>query len=357
MADRTKIHWSQLKVGIIAGGSFLILFALVFLLTGTRGIFTSNETLRTYMDDASGLAIGTPVRLNGISIGYLDSLQLTGSHTPHRAVEFDMKVKREFLPQIPVDSLAAIAAANLLGDKFINITKGSSSQHVQPGAEIMSFQAQDIPELMAQTANLMVGFQGIVARLDKLLVGVENGQGNLGKFVKDTELYDRLNDIAAEGQKLLADVRTGQGTVSKLIYDPALYDEVSATVKRIDGMVADVQAGKGTAGKLMNDPALYDEAKQTMDEMHGLVADINAGKGTAGKLAKDDQLYQKVTALSDKLNTTLDKINTGQGTVAQLMNNGALFDSLNGAVAELQGLTKDVRKNPKKFLTLRVALF
>ena len=51
--------------------------------------------LRTYMDDASGVADGTAVRLNGIPIGYLDKLELTGSRDPKRTVEFDMKVKAE----------------------------------------------------------------------------------------------------------------------------------------------------------------------------------------------------------------------------------------------------------------------
>ena len=53
------------------------------------------------MDDASGLADGSAVRLNGISIGYLDHLQLTDSRDPKRTVEFDMKVKAVILPQIP----------------------------------------------------------------------------------------------------------------------------------------------------------------------------------------------------------------------------------------------------------------
>ena len=36
-----------------------------------------------------------------------------------------MKVQEKYLQQIPVDSVAGISAANLLGDKFINITKGT----------------------------------------------------------------------------------------------------------------------------------------------------------------------------------------------------------------------------------------
>ena len=80
-----------------------------------------------------------------------------------------MKVQEKFLQQIPVDSVAGISAANLLGDKFINITKGRDSQTVKDGGEIKSLQSQDIPELMAQSASLLQTFQTIVNRLDSLL--------------------------------------------------------------------------------------------------------------------------------------------------------------------------------------------
>ena len=80
--------------------------------------------LRTYMDDASGIADGTVVRLNGITVGYLDDLQLTTSRDPKRTVEFDMKVQAGIPAADSRGFGGGIAAANLLGDKFLNITKG-----------------------------------------------------------------------------------------------------------------------------------------------------------------------------------------------------------------------------------------
>jgi phospholipid/cholesterol/gamma-HCH transport system substrate-binding protein len=309
------------------------------------------------MDDASGMAEGTPVRLNGFTIGSLETVVLVTPSEPKRSIEFSMKVQEKFLRQIPVDSVAGVSAANLLGDKFINITKGRSAQTVKDGAEIKSLQAQDIPELMAQAANLLQTLQTIVNRLDSLLAGVEAGKGNIGKLLKDEELYDRLNSIAQEGQKLLADVRTGHGTISKLIYDDALYQEIRSPIKRVDALLADLQAGHGSAGKLLKDPALYDEAKASLGEIRGLLADLNAGKGTAGKLLKDDALHLRLEELVAKFNGTIDKINAGQGTLGQLLTNPQLYDSLNGATREFQSLAKDMRANPKKFLTLRLTLF
>ncbi len=357
MPDPHRVRWSKLRVGIVGSVAFLILFVLVFLLTSSKGLFQRYVTLHTYMDDASGLVEGTAVRLNGITVGYLDKLRLTASRDPKRTVEFEMKVKAAFLPEIPVDSHVGVAAANLLGDKFLNITKGLQTQHVEDGSELPALQAQDIPEMMAQMSNVLDSFQKIVGRVDNLLAGVEQGHGNLGLFLKDDELYKRLNAIAAEGQHLLVDVQKGHGTLSKLLYDDSLYNDIDAPIKRVDKMLADLQAGQGTAGKLLNDPTLFNDAHETLQEIKQLVADVNAGKGTAGHLLKDGTLGQRLDELIAKFNTTIDKINSGQGTLGQLAQNPQLYDSLTGVAREFQSLAKDMRANPKKFLTIRLTLF
>ena len=357
MADRAKVRWSQLKIGIVAGTGFIILFVLVFLLTSSKSPFTRYALLRTYMDNAAGLPDGTEVRLNGIIIGFLETPRLTESHDPKRAVEFTMDVKPAFLAQIPEDSSVAIAASTLLGGKVIDITKGVSKVAVKPGAELRSAQVEDIPQLMGEMKVVLDSLQTIVVRVDNLLSGVEQGKGNIGKLIKDEELYDRLNGIAAEGQKLLGDVRTANGTLGKLIYDDALYRDLDAPLKRIDAMIADLQGGQGTAGKLLKDPALYDEAHQSLTEIHALLNQLNAGKGTAGKLIKDDQLYTHMDELVAKFNSTVDKINAGQGTLGQLAVNPALYDALTSATLEFQSLAKDMHANPKRFLSIRLGLF
>ena len=357
MAERSKVRWSQLKVGLVALAGLGLVGVLIFLLTSSKGIFQQNVILRTYMEDAAGMSEGAPVRLNGITIGNLDSLRLTQSTDLKRSVEFDMLVQESYLKDIPVDSVAGITASNLLGDKFINIVKGRDPKRIKANGELQSLVAQDIPELMAQSANLLQSFQTIVKRVDTMLAGVEAGSGNIGKLLKDEELYTRLNGIAAEGQKLLADVRTGKGTVSKLLYDDALYEEIRSPIKRVDAILAQLQSGQGTAGKLLKDPALYDEAHQSITEIRKLMQEVNAGKGTAGKLLKDDQLYERMNLLVSKFDTTIDKINSGQGTLGQLVVNPQLYESLNGATREFQSLAKDIRANPKKFLRIKLALF
>ncbi len=357
MPDRRKVRWSQLKVGVMGSTAFLIIFVLVFLLTSSKGLFRRNAILRTYMHDALGMSKGSSIRLNGIEIGYLEAVKLTSSQNPQRAVEFDMRVDPKFLKDIPVDSLATITAANLLGDKFIDITRGKDQRTVKDGTELVALQGQDIPELMAQSATLLESFQTIINRVGGLLSYVEEGKGNIGLLLKDRELYDRANSIVSEGQQLLKDVRTGNGSLSKVLYSDQLYNDIRSPINRIDAILAGLQSGQGSAGRLLKDPALFDETQKTIADIHALVTELNAGKGTAGQLLKNDQIAKQIETLTTKLNTTIDRMNSGQGTIGQFLVNPSLYDSLTGATREFQGMAKDMRANPKKFLTIRLTLF
>jgi phospholipid/cholesterol/gamma-HCH transport system substrate-binding protein len=357
MADPKKVSFAQLRVGIMALVAMIIAGVLIFLLTGQKNWFKRTFELRTYMDDSSGMTEGAPVRLNGIPAGEVDKLRLSGSKDPRRIVEIVMTIEYSLLAEIPKDSRAGIAASNLLGGKFINITKGLGAEHVQPGDEIPSVPNQDIPELMAQSANLLAQFQSLLGRVNNILTDVEAGKGNIGKFLKDEELYTRFNSAIAETQQILTAVRTGNGTIGRLLNDDSLYQDVRATLAKLNTLMAELQQGRGTAGKLLKDDALYDDLKKSTAQFNQLLSDLQAGRGTAGKLLKDEALYNKINQLVAKVDTTIDKLNSGQGTLGQLMVNPQLYESLNGATGELQQLMKDIRANPKKFLRIKLAIF
>jgi phospholipid/cholesterol/gamma-HCH transport system substrate-binding protein len=357
MASQKKVRWAQLRTGILAAVAMVIAGVLIFLLTGQSNIFGGEFHLRTYMEDSAGMVGNDPVRVNGILVGYIGKIRLSGSRDPKRTVEIDMVIQEKYLDQIPDDSKSAISAANLLGSKYINITKGSHPKHVEPGGEIESLQLQDIPEILAQSSSLLAQFQTILGRVDGLLALVESGQGNIGKFIKDDSLYDRLNATAGEVEQLVKDVKNSNGTISHLLYDETFYNDMRKPLQRIDDMLAQVQQGKGSAGKLLYDPQLYDEARAGIVEAKKMLDNLNAGKGTAGKLLTDDEIHKQLVLISQKVNTTLDKVNSGQGTIGQLMVNPQLYDSINQTTREMNSLLKDIRGNPKKFLAIKLAIF
>jgi phospholipid/cholesterol/gamma-HCH transport system substrate-binding protein len=360
-----KVSWAQLRVGVMAAVAMVILAVLIFLLTGSGDLFARNTYIYTYMADSSAMLPSTPVRLNGITIGMIDHIAFSGSKDKNKVVVIKMKVRERFLSQIPDDSVAGVDAANLLGEKFVNITMGKSPVSVKDGGVLKSEQGGDIPELVKRAGDTIGSFEAIVNRFDALLADIESGKGTIGKFVTDPELYNQFTAAAKELNKLMAAVTSGKGTLGRIVYDDQLYEDIRSPIKRIDALLADLQQGQGTAGRILKDPALFDDARQTVADLRRLINvdfkkildDLNAGKGTAGKVLKDEELYRRMNQLVANLESSLDKVNAGQGTLGQLLVNPQLYESLNGVTRETQGLIKDIHANPKKFLRIKLGLF
>ena len=75
------------------------------------------------------------------------------------------------------------------------------------------------------------------------------------------------------------------------------------------------------------------------------------------KLLNSSELHDQLVVSMGKLNNVLDKVNNGDGTIGRLMNDPSLFEGFDGTTRELQGLLKDFRANPKKFLTIQLKLW
>ena len=341
----------------MAFAALIILGVLIVLLTGNESPFASHAEIYTYMDDSAALAQGAPVRLNGIAVGKVKSIGLSGSKEPRRIVKITLEIDEKYFPSIPVDSVASISAENLLGTKYINIKSGKSGATIRPGQELRSLDTHEFDELMQQGYPLLNSLQDTLNKINDIVGQVEVGKGTIGKLLVDEELYNRFLAIASEGQKIVAAVNSGKGTVGHLVYDDQLYNDVRASIARVDTLLEGLQQGQGTAGKILKDPALYNDFRSTVGELHKLLADLNAGQGTAGKLLKSDQLHNQISQVVAKLDATIDKVNSGQGTIGQLLVNPQLYDSLNGTTRELHGLLQDFRKNPKKFLRIKLGLF
>ena len=48
------------------------------------------------------------------------------------------------------------------------------------------------------------------------------------------------------------------------------------------------------------------------------------------------------------------KVNSGQGSLGLLVNDAALYRNTDSLVAELRALVADVKKNPKRYINVKV---
>jgi phospholipid/cholesterol/gamma-HCH transport system substrate-binding protein len=356
-----KVASAQFRVGLLAIIAMAILGVAIFLLSGTNPLFRDEVTLYTYLSDSAALAVGSPVRINGILAGKVSKVELTTENDPRRNIKVTLEVNKSLINSIPDDSKAAISAENLLGSKYLNISRGKSRSSLKPGGEIPAVDTRQFDEIVQKGYDITDSAQGILVRVERIVKQIESGEGTLGKFIKDEALYRQLVVTVKELQTASASVNkilnNENSTVGKLLYSPELYNEVRETLKKMDAIVATVERGDGAIGKFVKDPSIYNDSQKTILEMRSLLANLNAGKGTAGQLLKDDQLAKQLSATLTKLNTTIDRLNEGRGTLGQLLVNPQLYDNLNATSADISAFIKDFRANPKKFLSIKLGLF
>jgi phospholipid/cholesterol/gamma-HCH transport system substrate-binding protein len=257
-----------------------------------------------------------------------------------------------------------LAQQNLLGNRFINIKRGKSPQAIRAGAEIGVEAVTELEDMLEQGKSTLSVLQAILTRVERLVIQIEDGQGTIGKFLRDETLYNNLVQATEEMRKLVVNFNNPNSTLGRLINDDDLYVEVRGTITDVRGTIAKadelvtaLNSGEGTLGKLLKDPALHDEVMAAITDLRTTLRLVNEGDGTIGKLMNSDVLHTRLEGTMTRLDTVLDKINSGDGTIGQLLNNPALYESLDGTMREAQGFMKDFRANPKKFLTIQLKLF
>ena len=331
-------------------GAVVLSALAIFAIVGRRTFLRHEFDLSTLIDDSAGIAPSSPVMLNGIDVGHVVRVVLSGSRDPDKTVRITMRFPRRILTEIPEDSTAAITSSNVLGDKYIDISRGKSPKHVEPGAEVLSSPTQDIGTALGRANAPLNQVSDILAHIDKILAYVDTQQGTLGKLLNNPSFQKHISTVSGDQTQMMKDVNNGRGV---LVRFHEISAEAQKPVARFNAIETDFRQGSGSAGKFFNDastPGLTAEAHAVIDEARKLTADFNAGNRTA-------ELMDRIQKLNAKLDNTLARIESGQGTLGQLIVNPQLRDSLKRVSEELNRLTADFSKHPLRFVRIRFGLF
>jgi phospholipid/cholesterol/gamma-HCH transport system substrate-binding protein len=115
-------------------GSFVLvgLAALAYLSLQVGGLELGRAeqiTLRATFDDIGGLSVRAPIRIAGVRIGQVSSIDLDDDLRARVSMEVQEGVG------LSIDSSAAIRTAGLLGDQFISVELGAEDEVLGNGEE------------------------------------------------------------------------------------------------------------------------------------------------------------------------------------------------------------------------------
>ena len=357
MPSEQQLRWSELRVGITVVVAIVTLAVLIFLMSGTAGIFSSKISLYTYFDNAEGLKVGAPVRLQGVDVGNVKAIRVV-KERKNSPVQVLMRVNTKYQELVQKDTKATVATAGVLGEAFIDLdSRLATGPTVQNNDELPATNTPGLEDVVRSSQGTLQNLDTLVKRMDRIVASIESGKGTLGEFINNPSFFNRANAILGQVQTIVNDVGNGKGTIGKLLADDTLYKKFAADVDKLDHMIDDIQAGKGSVGKLLKDDSLYNNANQTMAKANKLMEDVQAGRGTIGMLAKDDKFAKKLDATIDQLGSVLRKLESGNGTAGRFMNDPSIYNNTDQLLVETRGLVKAIRENPKKYLTIHFRIF
>jgi phospholipid/cholesterol/gamma-HCH transport system substrate-binding protein len=346
MPRTRSLAWSELKIGIIAVIAIGLAAMIIVAVGGQAGFFWQQYQLRTKFQDVQGLKAGAVVWVAGVEVGKVDEITFAGSD-----VEVVLNVKREMQPRITSESRAAIGSLSLLGEPIIEITPSSQGTPLEDGAFL-----QSVPPA-GQLADVAEGATQSLEQVTSILRDIRAGKGTVGRLFTDDAVYREVQRLVASAEGVAGHLSRGNGTLGMLIRDPSAYRSFNASLSELQQMTKRINAGEGSLGRLLKDDALARSLSSTSSNLEQMTGRLNRGEGTAGKLLTDKELYDRFNALAGRFDSLASSLQQGQGTAGQLLHDKQLYENMNAAATELRQLIGDIRKDPRKYLNVRVSIF
>jgi phospholipid/cholesterol/gamma-HCH transport system substrate-binding protein len=361
MPSQQEVKWSQLKVGVIVLISTALLCTLLFLMTSASGmsIFSHKIVVTTYFQNSSGLKVGAPVSLEGVTIGEVKAVEV--STDPKRKltpVKVVMKLDPKYHTSLHTDSKASLSTVGVLGDTVVDINSETAvGPELQTNSELGTLETPNLTDVVKASQGTIESLNVILAKMNRIVDNIQSGQGSVGKLINDPSLYNKATATVDQLQILTQNLNSGKGSVGKLLHDDQLYDRLNDTANKLDQIATALNAGKGSAGKLLTDDSLYNNLNSTLVHANSLLAEADAGKGALGLMTKDPAFANKLNNTVTQLDTILSNVNGGKGTLGKFATDDAAYTNLNNLLTSSTDLVGAIRKDPKKYLTIHLKIF
>ncbi len=306
------IGWRNLRTGLLFMAGLILAGILGLIIGKNTNLLTRHETAYLFISSIKGLSEGNMVTISGKKIGVVQSMDFTRRNDT-TGVLVTLDITADYFHLITEDSKATIKALGVLGDKFIDITLGSSGKSLKSGGYLDVVAEPGLEELTASAIQTMNTIQDISQKINK-------GDGTIGKLIASSELNDRLVKTLANVEAMTAKASSGQGLIATMLNDE--------------------QTGRRMASLVSN--------------LADVSTSLKEGKGSMGKLLVDESFYNNLASMTRRTDSLLAKLNDSSGTLGKFANDPAVYDNLNSSIKSLDSLLLDLRKNPGKYVTVKV---
>jgi len=292
----------DLRVREVTVGSIVIVAILVFIfgtmwLSGRR--VSAGNTIRLQFANVSGLKRASPVRVSGVNVGKVESIEFQDVGKVLVVAGLPPKIRPR------VDATAQIVSVTLVGDYAVDLDPGNDAQPLPPGRVILGTQEVGLSDragvLADRADSVLLGAQMIVNQktADQLQATLTALQGTLKATQRAMEvLSDSRSGPTAELTRTMASFRSLSERLDSTLANPAL----ARAISRSDTLTGNLAA-------------MSEQFTRTGARLDSVLAGVNAGRGTIGKFATDSGFYTDIRQLSQSMKRLLDELQKHPGKV------------------------------------------
>lgn len=168
-------------------------------------------------------------------------------------------------------------------------------------------------------------------------------------------LMDKVgDDVMPQVVAMLPKVDSILSNVNGVLSNPA----INTSVSRLDGITAELARSSQQLTLLMN--SLNRSVPGIMGDVKGVTGNLYTASGDIKHLSANvrnmplDSTIKSLNATVANLQALSAKLNNKESSLGLLLNDKALYNNANSSVMSLDSLLKDVKKNPKRYVTIKV---
>ncbi len=271
----------EFRVGAVIAITALVFVIAVFAIGDQEGVWKRRYELKVKYQDIYGLQAGAPVRLAGLRVGTVRSIEFSKAEPGNIIVT--LRIDKGVKSLIRSDSKALIGTLGLLGDKTVEISVGTPDQkELESEDYVQAAKSASIEAIIAEGGEAVENIKLAAKYTKETIEKINNGTGSLGLFVNDPNVYFNLDKLLVLTENLTRQLEEGKGSFARFITDSSFYVEMRNLMTNTNNLFDSLTTGKGTLPQLLYDPAPYQDIKQIVASWKQITDRINAGEGTAG---------------------------------------------------------------------------
>jgi phospholipid/cholesterol/gamma-HCH transport system substrate-binding protein len=195
-----ETHTQKFKVRLgmfVAGGLALFILA-IFIIGKQKNLFNPVFKISSTFHNVSGLQVGNNVRFAGINVGTVNNINIINDST----VSVEMMIRKNVRQFIKADCEVAIGSEGLIGDRLLIITQGSADAPlVNEGQQLISKEPVEMDAIMSSLQITSDNAAIISAQVAEIMIHINNGNGTLGRLIKDSTIAENLNQTVKNLKK------------------------------------------------------------------------------------------------------------------------------------------------------------